>query len=348
MRVYRYSSGLIFDEQFYSLGPEWNSTDPANTTIENGSLKLTHSFLRDVSILRDIPDEAGAFEAVVNYTPTVINDHAGLLLFNSSIETAELLESEDANLANLENIKIIKNENAFDLYMKRNESFEFIDAASYPFSKIGFIVKQGNGSGFVPLLVDRFIATKNDKLKIRNLYTGYRVELQLESNIFVATVGNAGIVEFTLPHLITGGILRIFDEFNHLIGEKTTEFVGGDIYYYGSFLELRKDGVPLSEVDPNDIGNIGSGILEEKLELYNPTSFVVTNVQIQVKQYLSEFGYEWADIAADESGVSGIYSDILSIQELQGQTSVPFWVKIEQGGQTDQQEIFFSIEIEHD
>ncbi|MGM7634151.1 hypothetical protein [Bacillus sp. Hm123] len=348
MRIYQYSSGLILDEQFNSLSPEWSSTDPANTTIENGSLKMTHSFLRDVSILRDIPAEAGAFEAVVNYTPTVINDRAGLLLFNSSIETAELLESEDANLANLENIKIIKNENAFDLYMKRNESFEFIDSAAYPFSKIGFIVKQGSGSDFVPFIIDRFIITKSDKLEVKNLYEGYKAELTIGPTILTGIADTTGKVIFTLPHLITDGILRIYDERSILIGEKTAKFTGGDVYYYGSFLELRKDGVPLSEVDPNDIGNIGSGILEEKLELYNPTSFVVTNVQIQVKQYLSEFGYEWADIAADESGVPGIYSDILSIQELQGQASVPFWIKIEQGGQTDQQEIFFSIEIKHD
>ncbi|UAT29926.1 hypothetical protein K7T73_15365 [Bacillus badius] len=347
MRIYQYSSGLILDEQFNSLGPEWSSTDPANTTIENGSLQLTHSFLRDVSFLREIPAGAGAFEAVVNYTPTAVNDRAGLILFKSSIETAELLESEDANQSKLENIKVIKNDDVFDLYMKRNGSFEFIDSATYSFSKIGFVVKQGSGSGFVPFRVDQFIITKNDRLEVVNLYEGFKVELTIDSTLLRATADITGKVTFALPHLITSGTLKIYDQQSNLIGEITTEFVGGDVYYYGSFLELRKDGVSLSDLNPNDIGNIATGKLEEKLEVYNPTATELDDVKIQVKQYSGDNGYQWIDVAPDIYGTPGSYSDMLTIENLPGQTSSFFWIKVEKQEEIMDEEIFFSIEIDH-
>ncbi|OLN21697.1 hypothetical protein BTO30_13420 [Domibacillus antri] len=349
MRLYRYSSGLVIDENFNSLGPDWSSTDPANTTIENGSLKLLHSTIRDVTVLRDVPADANAFEATVNYTPTVEGDQGGLTLFNAANRKVELLEMADAALTPLDNIKVVRNGDAYDFYMERGGVFEFIDTVKYNFLKIGFVLKKGNSSGYVPFYADRFIATKNDCLQVKNLLSGHSIELTSGTVVLSALAGTSGTVELALPHLIMNGTLRLYDDQGVLIGEQTADFVGGDVYYYGTFLEIRKNGVSLSESDPNELGRIQGGVLEAKLELYNPTASPVTNIVMKVEQYLGQFGSEWADIAPDNAGVPGTYADILNIPTIDGVQTVPFWVRIQQNTAiTNIDSVFFSIHLEHD
>ncbi|RJS60104.1 hypothetical protein [Bacillus sp. PK3_68] len=348
MRIHKYSGGLVFDEKFDAIGPEWSTSDPANIKIENNALKLTHSSLRDVFILRDIPASAGAFEADITYNPTAINDRGGLLLFNATNETAELLESEDAALSALENIKVIRNNDTFNFYMQRNGLFELIDSVSYPFSKIGFVLKQGDAAEFVPLYVERFIATKSNCLQVKNLMSGYKVELISGMDIITGMSDVSGVVELTLPHLIMTGTLRIYDETNKLIDEKTADFAGGDIYYCGTFLEIRKEGTPLNEANPNGLGRMENGVLEVKLDVYNPTSIIANNIQLAVQQYSGQFGYEWADIAADIEGVPGIYQDTLHIPSIEGNSMVSFWIKVEKVDTSiDSDSVSFAISMEH-
>ncbi len=350
VRLYRYESGLIFDDHFDTLESYWDISNAAYTSIESSALKLSHDFLRDTIVLMDMPHYDCVFEAFITYTPTADGDKGGLIVYKSSNENVELLEVADDTLPPLSNVKVVKKGDEYDFYMNRNGAWEYIDSAVYSFKKIGFVLKKGNGSGYFPLLVDRFLSTRNDKLTIDNLLPGYQAVLVLSTGSFAKTVSSgSSMVEFELPHLVVEGTLQIYNELNELIVEETDTFYGGDIYHYGSYLEIRQNGFPLSDVSLNEMGRFINNELEVKLELHNPANTTATNVLLQVQQYLSEFGYQWADIAADSGDVPDVYGDQLLIPSIGPGETIPFWVKLTKDDSVrDINSVYFSIYIEHD
>lgn len=346
MILIKESSGVIFDEQF-KTNSDWQLTNPNATTIGSGSLTIDHLLSSDVMVLKNIPSDANAFEVSIDYTPLLENDSGGLILYNNEDEFSELLESEDATQAHLENIKVIREGNNFDFYMQRNNIFEYINSVDYPFRKIGFIAKQGQ-STFKPLIINRFVATKNNRLQVKNLPGGFSVAFEYGDEVISAVVDIFGSATIELPHLVVAGTLKLLDG-KLIVVEQTTEFFGGDIYYYGSSLLIQRNGVSLDEINPNEIGSVNSTALELQLELYNQSTSAIDNIQLTIQKYSMLFGYEWADIAEDISGSHGTYSDVLNIDRINAQQIIPFWIRVEKTGiATSAEKVFFEIKINHD
>lgn len=347
MRLYKQESGVILNDFFDELSSEWSVSDNANIEINSG-LTLRHSQNKDVFVLRDIPSAAGAFEVLVDYTPILEKDMAGLVLFNNLNANVELLEYTDVTQSDLENIKVIRDTNEYTFLMMRDGEYELIDAVEYPFNKIGFVTKSGP-TNFKDFKVNQFIATKNDRLQVTNLVDGFSISLEFEGVILAADSGVDGIAEVTLPNLQISGILRIYDEGNEILLELDHIFYGGDVWSLGSFLQIRKNGQPLSDFDLTRLGRITNNMLEVQLELYNPSSINARNVNLSVVKYTTEFGDEWTEVALDEDGEPSAFDKSLHIDVLGSGETRLFWIRIEKmSAVTQNSAIYFAIKLEHE
>ncbi|MFC5587543.1 hypothetical protein ACFPRA_01300 [Sporosarcina soli] len=347
MKIYRRDSGVVVDDTFKSLGNEWSTTDVNLTSINDG-LVIEHSETKDVRVLRDIPLDASVFFISVDYTPTHEGEKAGITLYKNRNESIELLEFKNGRHEELTDVKVIKNGDEYTFEMKRGQDWEFVDSFEHNFNKIGFVTKQGL-SAFDNLVATRFLALRSDKLTVRNLLDGFRVELEGDS---VTVVGDHA--EITVKDGIVDGTLRIFDELDVLIAEIEGVFYGGDTWNLGSFLVLKKDGIELSQFDPTNLGRIVNNNLETLLEVYNPASIDALGLELQVKQYVvnsdGKVGWEWVDLAWDDNGVAGNYNKDISIERVGANSSIFFWVHVNKDSAVPKtsNSVYFTIYLKHE
>lgn len=340
------SSGLVFDEVFNLQ--TWDITNPIKTSSKGGILSLSHDTTKDTIVLRDIPNDVTVFEAIVEYTPTVSRDAGGLILYKNKEEYIELLEVKDFAQNNLENIKVIRNGNQYDLYMYRNGAFEFIDSIEFEFLKIGFVAKQGDVN-FEQFTVNRFIAASSSDLKIAGLQADTSIKLVTAGGTYNATPNLEGIAFIELPHIEMMGTLFYLNSNGDVIDELTDTFITGDEYYVGSQLIVCKTGVELSTWHPNNIGTIQNDKLEMQLELYNPTTIQIRNAKLKIEQYSTDLGYTWTEIALDDNSSPTTYKDELVIRTIASKAIIKFWVKLVNPIPFTKKESFmFYIDITHD
>lgn len=348
-RLYRAKSGVVFDDTFSNvqIGAEYLINDTAHVGITLDGLRLTHSNIRDIRVLRDIPDEAGAVEVFTTYTPVLEHDKAGFILFDTADTTAQLLEYKDDRLSDLTNIKVVRNGNVFDLFMK-HDAFLHVDSVEHPFNKFGFITKRGQ-TDYEPMLIHRFLCTTSPNFIVRNLDEGFSVELATTDQVFSGIAGIDGRVSIPFDHLVQTGTLSIKDANGLVLSEISADFFAGDEWCFGSYLVLRKDGINLDTLTPTELGRISNNALEIQLELYNPSTATALDIELAVAKYNSLFGNEWADVAYDENGSAGGYSDALYYEELLPSGSKYFWVKLERTAAVTSQSVMnFCIELKHE
>lgn len=347
-RLYRTKSGVLIDDKFTTLSADYLINDNAHVGVNN-QLRMTHSTQRDVWVLRDIPEEMGAAEAFVDYTPTLQHDQAGFILFDNASQTAQLLEYQDDNgLGVLGNIKVTKRDNVYDFFMKHN-TFLHVDSVEYPFKKMGFITKRGQ-SNFETLLVNRFICTTSTDFTLRNLEEGFSVVLESTDGLqrYEGRADASGVVIFVFEHLVLDGTMQILDENNVELEVLHTKFFAGDEYNYGSYLVIRKDNANLSTLTPTELGRIAREPIDVLLEVYNPTTATAQALELCVHKKETLFGYEWADIAWDESGEPGAYDDVITVDELGPGESKYFWIKLERtSAQSNESMFHFYINLLH-
>lgn len=347
MQLTKSESGVIYDDRFNTQNPEWGLLNAGSISFSDNKMTLNHSE-QDTYAVMTIPQEAYAFEAFVNYTPTEEGDEAGLVLYNTSTQNYKLLEVADAELSDLENIKVIRTSpNNYDLYMLRDGVFEYIDSVAKDIEKIGFVMKAGDGADFVPLEVERFVITKSEKLRIEEVIPGYRITLDNGAEVLEMMADNFGVVEFTLKHLSGAYLVSIYNADDELVNTQTIELAGGDVFYLASLLTIRESGVDLATETLNYMGSQQNGFLEKKYELHNPTTALITNVVLNVIQYLSDFGHELVDIALDDSGAASVYADSLVIPSINSGETIEFWIKLDNTTAV-QPTARFTIDLTHD
>lgn len=346
MELTKSVSGVVFDDMFTTKLPTWDLLNASSVSFLNEKLTLNHSD-DDTYVVMDMPD-AQAFEVFLTYTPTAADDEGGLVLFNTSKQNYKLLEVADAALSDLENIKVVRNNaDHFDLYMLRDGEFAYVDSVSKEINKIGFVLKAGDGDSFVPLEINRFVATTSETLRIEHALPNHRIEITTNGETLAGIVDDYGVVEFKLKHLIATYDVKIFDETDALASTQTATFAGGDVFYLASLLTIRESGADLSTATLNHMGSQTNGFLEKKYEIYNPMPLTVTNVFLRVKQYLNEFGYQLIDIAIDNQGSPGAYADTMTIQSISSEELVEFWIKVENTTAAEPT-ARFTIDLKHD
>jgi hypothetical protein len=105
------------------------------------------------------------------------------------------------------------------------------------------------------------------------------------------------------------------------------EVFGGDVFHCGQFLEVLYEGVPFALLN-NDFGYIDSFYKDFRLELKNQITGSHTDVNVDIRRYSEEFGWEWVEVAPDQGGAHGEFSKGIVVPDIPGDSSVFFWVRI--------------------
>lgn len=354
MTLYKRLDGRIRDDSFTTAVPSGYVVSPLTRYELTGTaLKMNRDSVDDVRVLVDLPGPC-AIEVTANYTPSEVGDSGGLILFADAGKTSEFLEQVDNGVAQTVSRWRTKSDDGkdWDFYADSGSGFNFIDSVlEFEPKKVGVVLKKGNGAGFVPLLLQRITITASDTLIVANVSAGMTVELLDESNAVVVSASpQNSVVSLLLPRLLVTGKLRIKNG-STLIEEVSGTFAGGDRYDVGSALKIIKDPTTKEEfsvTDLTDIGVMTNGVLTKKLYLYNPSGAAANNVNLLITAYNALFGYQWADVAKDVSGVAGAYGDIISYTTIAGNASVAFWLRVVQGSDyTGLDPLRFYLELQH-
>lgn len=346
MRIWQSKIGKLTDDDL-TAQKNWLVSDPSQVIFGEGGLTINRGNNKTKTrVLADMSSGATAFLADVKYTPLVSGDVGGLCLYNANNETIELLEFADASIENLEEIKVIKNGNVYEFFMKRSGQYVFVGGVNHEFTKIGFVMKEGHPE-YEPMLVKRFLETKGSAVRIANIPEGFKV-----------TLGSAEVIAdsdelavFELDDLEYTGELKIYTENGELLTSDTATFYGGDEYTLGTYLQMKLDGNILGE-GPENITKLGTIInkeLETKLELYNPSDMTANNIKLSVGVAYEDGSDAWSDIAVDEDGAPGEYKKEITLDKLLSGESFFFWLRNKRtDGALDNNVVCVTINLTHE
>ncbi|MEC0276794.1 hypothetical protein [Peribacillus frigoritolerans] len=345
MAIFKLQSGLIFDDQFQNLDPRWINSPSGQVSIDNNYMVLNHSDGIDgTKSLFELPSENNlVFQVEAEYIPTEIGDTAGIVIWNNALNKLEFLESVEQMREDEYPIwQARKRGNLWSFFAQRSNQWEMFDSAvilNPPMA--GVVLKGTNNDSFVPLKIKRTILCKGTSVTVGNLSGGYRIELVDEDDQVVkyqVVPENFAGVDLELPTLPFTGSLKIFDkpttEFpgGRLLSEhlELVEFFGGDVYLYGTDLAIIFNGKELNTKGITPMGKMQNNKILAKMTAKNvSTGAIAENVELAIKQYNDEFGWEWVDIAHDEAGSAGVYANLLTFGTMLPGDSADFWVKIE-------------------
>lgn len=348
MKLWRTKLGYINKDDMKVQG-DWLVTHPEYVVFGEGGLTINRGLQEGkVKVVKDMAAGANAFIADVKYTPVLQGDMGGLCLYTADNETVELLEMEDTELANLEEIKVLKNGDTFDFFMKREGEFIYISSAKHNFDKIGFLVKAGNAD-YEPLIVNELLETTGDSVKVLNLPQGYSVELD---NVKITAENEGDEPIFKLDDLLLTGTMYIYDELDNIVTSMDNTFYGGDVITLGTYLQLKLSDDVLIEGPEGctTVGRLTGDELVTKLELHNPSQLTANDIIIKVKSnYGSTNAESWSDIAAEVNGEPGEYKKELELTELKSEESYYFYLRNKRNeGSVDNNKLCVNIEITHD
>jgi hypothetical protein len=358
LAVYKYLSGLIFDDRFESVHPRWAFSPSDKVTQDSTGLTLEHSEGETLALF-DIPEDEVSllFEVNADYVPTQFCDEGGLVIWKDADNRLDLFESLHTTDGEYSSWRAHKKGNTWTFYAKKNGSWEIIDSAVLVASKMG-IALSGSPSDvafpeFVPLIAKSAILCRSGSLSVGNVSPGDRIELISETSDVVESMvipeGHAG-TDIPLPSIPFRGKIAIYTPSNELLSSSDfADIYGGDVYLYGSDLEVTySDGTELSTIDFNNLGSMLGNIIEVKLYVKNPAAIPASEVTIGVLKYMEDFGYEWVDVAHDSSGSPGAYSDLLDIGHLSAYEMKPFWVRVARADEVfTYKPAHFIIDIKH-
>ena len=352
-QLFRKESGYLFTDDFNTINSMWTISPVGSYSIMDrpGHLRLKHHVSQDTLILSDIPSDIFAVEVHADYTPTEVGDEGGILLWNNSKDKVEFVENVDSTVTGTQKSwMVLKEGKECKFFSSEGLGYNFVDNAIIEANKFGVILKRGAGTQFVNMDVDRIIATKGNKITVMNVPPGMSVRLTDTSGVILAedVVNSGSAIRLTLPSLEVDGTLSIIDDLGVLSSKVDAKFYGGDIYSIGTSIEVRIDESELSRVSHTDLGNMTSGVLEVLMNVYNPSDIVCRNIDLSIEQYTNKFGWEWADLSVDVSGVPGVYSDTINIPTLQPKETIYFWVKVTKGvNYIGTEPIQFNVHMKH-
>lgn len=340
MKLFKMKSGVKVDDTFTSLSG-WTVSDQSKVDTTNG-LNIEPDQNKDVTVSRGVDEDVESYVAFVDYTPTEEDDEGGLRLFNNSNEAVELLEFYRSDMPDLEDIRVTRSGNSWTFEMKRDGEYEHIDSFEYPFKNIGFVRKPINNG--VPFTVSRFIGTTSRTFVINQLPVDSMVTITTNNSERSYEVGEDERVEIDVEDNVFAGTIKVTYDGETLL-EREGEYFGGDIYSFGTFLEMMQNGEVIEQFDPHKLGRVTAEGLLVKLELYNPSELPAVDVKIQVEQYNSAIGYEWTDISRTEEGS---FLKEVTIPEIKPKESEPYWILVKRDSIVPEDNlIYFTIHVEH-
>ena len=345
MKITKKNSGLVFNDQLTSLS-NWVPTSPTNISVGTGMV-VTHNNAKDVRVLRTIPPGAKVFELAIDYTSSAAEDAAGVILYTSDTNYIEIIESFDESQAPVTDYKIIHRDGVWDVFALRDERYEFVTSSVEQFTKFGVVVKKGLTT-YQNLKLLQVVAARNPYLVFTSLPPGAILEVTKDGATVTETAVD-GVVRYEMAHTEETLTVRLLTEDNEEMYNVTQLFAMGDEYFASSELELLKDGVAMTMDKDNEIGSIVGNIIEKKLELRNPLAYQITNIAVQIGEYIDKEGYLFADVALNANGAPGTYSDELKIEKLDAKASVFFWFKFDKTNDTEGLNSLYSfVKISHD
>ncbi len=355
LKPYQIRSGLIFKDDFDTFDSRWSASPVGSYSLidRKGYFRMLHNVSRDTLLLADLPNEKEfAFEVSADYTPTHEDDKGGIIVWKNGEENIEFLETEDGTRETTElKWMACKDNEDWTFFSDYGEGFNFYDSDRMNCSKFGVVLKKGSNSKFVNLDIDSIIATRGRKLTIANIAPNISVQMEDEFGVIIFN-GNTGYntgIQITLPSLeFTGKVILTNVEGKELGVIKTT-FYGGDVYGFGSNLEIKFSGEELSTLAQTRLPDMISGKSEIMLELVNPSVARANNVNLSIAQYEDKFGWSWADLALDSNGKPGQYQDSINIPYVNPEKTIKFWLKVTKG--TDYvglAPLQFQIHLEHE
>ncbi|WP_257152900.1 hypothetical protein [Bacillus cereus] len=355
LKPYQIRSGLIFKDDFDTFDSRWIASPVGSYSLidRKGYFRMLHNVSRDTLLLADLPNEKEfAFEVSADYTPTHEDDKGGIIVWKNGEENIEFLETEDGTRETTElKWMACKDNEDWTFFSDYGEGFNFYDSDRMNCSKFGVVLKKGSNSKFVNLDIDSIIATRGRKLTIANIAPNISVQMEDEFGgiIFNGNTGYNTGIQITLPSLeFTGKVILTNVEGKDLGVIKTT-FYGGDVYGFGSNLEIKFSGEELSTLAQTRLPDMISGKSEIMLELVNPSVARANNVNLSIAQYEDKFGWSWADLALDSNGKPGQYQDSINIPYVNPEKTIKFWLKVTKG--TDYAGLAplqFQIHLEHE
>ncbi|MEB9844322.1 hypothetical protein [Bacillus cereus] len=355
LKPYQIRSGLIFKDDFDTFDSRWIASPVGSYSLidRKGYFRMLHNVSRDTLLLADLPNEKEfAFEVSADYTPTHEDDKGGIIVWKNGEENIEFLETEDGTRETTElKWMACKDNEDWTFFSDYGEGFNFYDSDRMNCSKFGVVLKKGSNSKFVNLDIDSIIATRGRKLTIANIAPNISVEMEDEFGriIFNGNTGYNTGIQITLPSLEFTGKVILKNVEGKELGVIKNTFYGGDVYGFGSNLEIKFSGEELSTLAQTRLPDMISGKSEIMLELVNPSVARANNVNLSIAQYEDKFGWSWADLALDSNGKPGQYQDSINIPYVNPENTIKFWLKVTKG--TDYvglAPLQFQIHLEHE
>ncbi|PKR92775.1 hypothetical protein [Bacillus toyonensis] len=355
LKPYQIRSGLIFKDDFDTFDSRWIASPVGSYSLidRKGNFRMLHNVSRDTLLLADLPNEKEfAFEVSADYTPTHEDDKGGIIVWKNGEENIEFLETEDGTRETTElKWMACKDSEDWTFFSDYGEGFNFYDSDRMNCSKFGVVLKKGSNSKFINLDIDSIIATRGRKLTIANIAPNISVEMEDEFGriIFNGNTGYNTGIQITLPSLEFAGKVILKNVEGKELGVIKTTFYGGDVYGFGSNLEIKFSGEELSTLAQTRLPDMISGKSEIMLELVNPSVARANNVNLSIAQYEDKFGWSWADLALDCNGKPGQYQDSIKIPYVDPENTMKFWLKVTKG--TDYvglAPLQFQIHLEHE
>lgn len=340
--VKRVESGKIVYEDFRNsvdlVADGWQlhpSTNRFFMDLTDGSLNILHGNV-PAYLFREIPETA-VMEMRNTYNPTEVYDYGGFVAYITDESKLELYEYYNEILGTTLSfpvVRMVKRGNEYEGYGSQDgRNWDVRGSILYPdATKWGLALEGDFGE---TLKVHTLAVYKDTVVKFRALPLGSRVEIwntDATSPELVGTIDNSGyegeISVFNLPMPLKVNI-KVYEADGTLMADDNYDDVfGGDVFHCGNFLEVYYNDEPL-DVFQNDFGYLKNFTNDYKLEIRNMIDVPHTNVNVEIKKYLDEFGWEWVEICKDVNGMpDGVFKKILTFDEVSASGSVFFWVRI--------------------
>ncbi|MDQ0176737.1 hypothetical protein [Bacillus chungangensis] len=349
MRLYRHSSGLIFEDQFnQQLDPKWIASPSKFVTWQErkGFARLNRN-MNDVFLLMQTPEQENfIMEVDADYVPIRESDFGGLLVWKNDKERLEFLETADTTETEYSRWRVSKNGGQYHFSAYKNGSWELIDSATLDSKKIGIVAKGATGA-LLPIDVERVTLTSSDLLTVTNLDPGSTVNVYIEEKLYQSQTldGQQIGVQFKLDSLHINAKIEILKG-EEVIDSLTGVFYGGDVLQYGTFLELHHEGKHLDRVDLNFMKQLcdRNGA---QLRIYNPNTVPAKNIQVTVQQFKDRFGYEQVKLSYTTNPLHDVTE--LSFASIEPGEYVDFMMKVELQNDTIGIDLpTFYIDINHE
>lgn len=334
--------GKIFEDLFSSttLNPAWEQsvTDATRFSLSEraGYLRLKHGDT-SYSLMMDMPNRDCVFEIGVDYNPQIQLDTGGIIVFRDVDTNVQLVNYFNPTSPTIyQKMRLVKSGDEYAGYGSKTNgaTWELIGTTSLEnMHKLGLTINGKVETNSVPMDVDYVRIYGSTQCSVNNMTPGMKARLYNSGGTLLSTVtclAGMDTVSFDLTTMSIPFIGKI--EVEDLAGTKyplsNQEIWGGDIFWYGSLIELTHNGVPINVVDETKLGSMVNGRIEAKITMRNPSSEMIPHVIVTPQLYFDYVGGDWVKIAEDVGGIPGDVKDSLSIDFVLPGGIREFWLII--------------------